>query len=282
MRADPIPRLRPCGVAAGPFSASRSASRSPPSSSSRSSRASRATGASRTELGTRLLAVDRSAHGGIAARHRDHRPAVAGGPPATALRGGARLHASLDGADDGAARRRSARDGDLVRLSPQAARGPGTRRLRGRGDRHLEPGDDPRLSARRSDLRLRHRRAVELDARDRRRERRLRRGHRGAGGGGAAQRRSGAVARRLRRARRCAGRPALPPGSAGLERGGTRETAGRAARAAPPALAEADRSHARQPADCLPRVRALPAGGGDLVRRPARRARRSSRGRSGA
>ena len=121
--------------------------------------------------------------------------------------------------------------------------------LRGRGDRDLEPGDDPRLPAGRSDPRLRHRPAVDLDGRDRRRERRVRRAI--VGLAVAALRSEGAarLARRRLRAHRGPGRPALPPNPAGLERGGARENAGGAARSAPPALAEADRRDARQPAD---------------------------------
>ena len=91
----------------------------------------------------------------------------------------------------------------------------------------------------------------------------------GTDGGGAAQRGSGPLARRPRGPGRGLGRRPLSPSRSGLERRGTRETAGGVARGASPALAAVDRCHARQPADCLPRVRALPAGGGDLSRQPA-------------
>ena len=141
--------------------------------------------------------------------------------------------------------------------------------VRGRADRDLEPGDDPRLPAGRSDPRLRHRPAVDLDGRDRRRERRCRSADRRAGGGRAAQRRRRPLARRLLRAHRRPGRSALPPNPAGLERRGPRANTGGADRSASSALAEADRRDARQPAECLPGFRVLPPSSGDLGRRPA-------------
>ena len=78
----------------------------------------------------------------------------------------------------------------------------------------------------------------------------------------------GTLARRRLRPHRRPGRPALPPEPAGLERGGSRPGPGGAARPAPAALAEAHGRDARQPAECLPGLRALPAGGRDLVREP--------------
>ena len=129
------------------------------------------------------------------------------------------------------------------------------RGLRGRGDRDLEPGDDPRLSARRSDLRLRRRRAVELDACDRRHQRRLRRGHRRTGGGGAAQRRR--AQRRGDFAARVAGAgcPAFPRAAPDWS-GRRSKTEAERLVLLPQALAGLTGATLCQPTDRRPRVRA--------------------------